>query len=185
VTRPPPQNLPKPPNLPQNPPHAPHPPPPQVPPELFSESFAFRDESVATTGVRSYALGVRKLFDQETARAELITVTVGDASPSGNGGGGGSITAVWRLQGRVNLPGRPTIPPYVVTTRLEVDASGLICGQVDEFDAPGWKLLAGALLGPWAGPPPAPPADELRAAAAAAGRPSVVRPGAGARKRAG
>lgn len=47
-----------------------------VPPELFSDGFAFKDESVATNGIKSYALGVRKLFDQATARAELVSVNV-------------------------------------------------------------------------------------------------------------
>ena len=40
---------------------------------------------------------------------------------------------------------------------------GLLSTQLDEFTVPGWQLLAGALLGAWAGPPPAPPAEQLRA----------------------
>jgi hypothetical protein len=31
---------------------------------LFADNFAFKDESVATTGIKAYATGVRKLFDQ-------------------------------------------------------------------------------------------------------------------------
>ncbi|KAI8474507.1 MAG: hypothetical protein J3K34DRAFT_492699 [Monoraphidium minutum] len=146
-----------------------------VPPELFSDAFVFKDDSVATSGIRSYALGVRKLFDQETARAELITVTAAAAGGGeGGAGGGASLTATWRLEGRVNLPLRPTIAPFVVTTTLGLDGRGLVASQLDEFSAPGWRLLAGALLGAWAGPPAAPAAAALRAAAAAAGRPGVV-----------
>eukprot|EP00798_Chlamydomonas_sp_ICE-L_P003320 gene3320-13350_t len=126
----------------------------RVVPTLFSDEFVFKDDSVATTGIKSYALGVRKLFCQETSRAELITV---EAKPQKN-----AVEVVWRLEGRVNLPFRPTIAPYVVTTTLEVDDRGLVNSQLDEFSVPGWKLLAGALLGAWAGPPPAPSVEELR-----------------------
>lgn len=195
---------------------------------------------MATTGIRSYALGVRKLFDQvgtargfdqaqppqawlvgagvctgrarsrrgaaargalpdagrgglatirhqranvvlgtrvprppaqETSRAELVAVASDAAA--------GTITAAWRLEGRVSLPLRPRISPFVVVTTLGTDAAGLVCSQVDAFEVPGWRLLAGALLGAWAGPPAAPPVDELRAAARAAGREGVVE-GAGA-----
>ncbi|GBF88967.1 hypothetical protein Rsub_01466 [Raphidocelis subcapitata] len=137
-----------------------------VPPELFSDSFVFKDDSVATSGIRSYALGVRKLFDRSTARAELVAVEPDAAARA--------LVVTWRLEGRVNLPFKPEIPPYVVITTLTTDDLGLICGQLDEFTVPGWRLLAGALLGAWAGPPPAPPAAELRAAAAVEGRPGVV-----------
>jgi len=126
----------------------------EVDPTLFADNFAFKDDSVATTGIQSYAEGVRKLFDQETARAELISV---EPAPEKN-----AVVVVWRLEGRVNLPGRPTIPPYVVTTTLGTNSEGLINSQLDEFGAPGWQLLTGALLGAWAGPPPAPPAARLR-----------------------
>lgn len=36
----------------------------EVDARLFSDNFAFKDESVATTGIKAYATGVRKLFDQ-------------------------------------------------------------------------------------------------------------------------
>lgn len=36
----------------------------EVDPRLFADNFAFKDESVATTGIKAYATGVRKLFDQ-------------------------------------------------------------------------------------------------------------------------
>lgn len=33
---------------------------------IFSDEFMFKDESVATAGIKAYATGVRKLFDQVT-----------------------------------------------------------------------------------------------------------------------
>lgn len=76
---------------------------------------------------------MRKLFDQATARAELISV---EAGPDHSDHDRPVITATWRLEGRVNLPLKPAIPPYVVTTKLGVGADGLIVSQLDEFDAP-------------------------------------------------
>jgi hypothetical protein len=104
---------------------------------------------------------VRKLFDQATSKVELISVTPQPDSKA--------IVVIWRLEGRVNLPFKPKIKPYVVTTTLGVDAdSGLINSQVDEFSVPGWDLLLSIVLGEGFGAKPAPPVEELRAAAAAA-----------------
>jgi hypothetical protein len=36
----------------------------EVDPSLFSEKFKFVDDSVSTEGIKNYARGVRKLFDQ-------------------------------------------------------------------------------------------------------------------------
>ena len=47
-----------------------------VDPSLFSDAFAFQDESVATTGIKSYAYGVRKLFDQVGVRRVGVRVVV-------------------------------------------------------------------------------------------------------------
>lgn len=99
---------------------------------------------------------------QATSKAELISVT---AEPSSN-----TIVVVWRLEGRVNLPFKPKIKPYVVTTTFGIDEQGLICSQLDEFSVPGWDLLLSTLLGEGFGAKPAPPIEELRAAAAAAGQ---------------
>ena len=38
-----------------------------VDPSMFSDAYTFRDESVSVAGVRPYALGVRKLFDQASS----------------------------------------------------------------------------------------------------------------------
>jgi hypothetical protein len=96
---------------------------------------------------------------QETARAELISVMPRPATRD--------ILVLWRLEGRVNLPLKPAIKPYVVLTILGLNEQGLICSQVDEFTVPGWDLLLSTLLGHWLGAKPAPPVGELRAAAAA------------------
>lgn len=83
--------------------------------------------------------GVRKLFDQETSKAELITV---EADPAAQ-----QIVVTWRLEGRVNLPFKPKIKPYVVTTKLGLNSDGLICSQLDEFSVPGSDLLLSIIFG--------------------------------------
>ena len=54
---------------------------------VFAEGFEFKDDSVATKGIRSYALGVRKLFDQASggdarkrAGASVIPEEEGDTN---------------------------------------------------------------------------------------------------------
>lgn len=91
---------------------------------------------------------------QATSRAELIAVELDEQQRL--------IIVTWRLEGRVNLLLKPKICPYVVKTTFEVDDEGLISSQLDEFSVPGWRLLLGALLGPWAGPSPAEPVEKLR-----------------------
>lgn len=97
---------------------------------------------------------------QATSKAEIITVTA-DASSN-------TVVVIWRLEGRVNLPFKPRIKPYVVTTTFGIDSSsGLINSQLDEFAVPGWDLLLSTFLGQGFGAAPARPVGELRAAAAA------------------
>jgi Uncharacterized conserved protein (DUF2358) len=132
---------------------------------LFSDNFVFRDESVSTSGLRAYALGVRRLFDQASARCELVSVDVA-APQQQQQQQQQQLTVVWRLTGRVNLLWQPEIKPYVVTTTFTLEErTGLIVEQDDAFAVPGWDLLLSALLGHWLGAPPAPPVAELRAVA--------------------
>ncbi|CAM9974894.1 unnamed protein product [Laminaria digitata] len=117
---------------------------------LFSETFFFSDPQVSLTGVGKYAEGVAKLFDQEESRCDVIS-TVAD---------GEDIVVRWRLSGRVNLPFKPPIKPYVVTTTFERDAEGLLSTQRDEFAIAGWDILLHAVFpGHPFGAAPAPPVE--------------------------
>jgi hypothetical protein len=106
-----------------------------------------------------FACALANRLPQATSKVELIRVTADAAS--------NKIIVVWRLEGRVNLPFKPKIKPYVVTTTFEVDSKGLICSQLDEFAVPGWDLLLSTFLGEGFGAKPARPIEELRKAAAA------------------
>lgn len=138
----------------------------QVRPAYFSDDppFVFKDPDVTLMGVRAYALGVHRLFDQATSRAEIARVAVRQPS---------TIELAWRLSGGVTLgPFALSLKPYVVYTDLVVDERGLIVYQEDRFSIPPWDILLSALL-PALRPllsAAAPPIEELRAQLASEGR---------------
>ena len=114
----------------------------------------FVDPDVKLSGIEEYARGVRTLFDQRTARAQILSCSVNATYPN-------TITATWRLSGRVNIgPAGLPIKPYICYTDFTVDAnSGLIVRQEDSFDVPGWDIVLSALfpfLIGWATKAPAP-----------------------------
>ena len=68
-----------------------------VNPAYFSNDFLFQDPDVTLNGIEQYAKGVNTLFDQDTARAEIIeTVVNPELGPN-------VITCTWRLSGKVNI----------------------------------------------------------------------------------
>eukprot|EP00899_Mesostigma_viride_P029097 jgi/Mesvir1/9372/Mv08987-RA.1 len=118
---------------------------------LFASDFFFGDPSVNVVGVDNYADGVRRLFDQSVSRLDIISAEV--INPT-------QILIVWRLEGRVNLPFKPTLKPYVVRTTYTVDKQGLLCRQEETFDIPSWDVVLSAFvpaLGYAIGAPAAPP----------------------------
>ena len=146
----------------------------RVLPELFAEDdFVFRDPDVTVEGLRAYAEGVHRLFDQATARAEVVEVAYDPARAAE--AGRDVVVVTWRLSGRVNLgPFRPSLKPYVVRTDVHLRATdGLIVMQEDHFTIPSWDIGL-SIVAPWLPflAPPAPPVQELRAAAAEASGPA-------------
>jgi hypothetical protein len=128
-----------------------------VDPSIFSESFSFKDPDVKLTGIKEYAFGVNKLFDQATSRAEVIDVQVIDTKER-------IITVTWRLEGKVRVGLGIRIKPYIVLTDYKVDKEGLIYFQEDRFSIPGYDILLSAFF-PFLIPflsPPALPISALR-----------------------
>jgi len=126
-----------------------------VNPSYFADEFKFEDPDVKVNGIEDYAKGVRKIFDQDTAKAEIISSKVTDTN---------QITITWRLSGNVNIgPAGLTIKPYICYTDFTVDdETGLIVFQEDRFDIPGWDILLSALFPFLIGKvtsPPAPPVE--------------------------
>eukprot|EP00322_Chrysochromulina_rotalis_P013326 CAMPEP_0115834264 /NCGR_PEP_ID=MMETSP0287-20121206/3595_1 /TAXON_ID=412157 /ORGANISM="Chrysochromulina rotalis, Strain UIO044" /LENGTH=731 /DNA_ID=CAMNT_0003287697 /DNA_START=74 /DNA_END=2271 /DNA_ORIENTATION=+ len=155
-------------------------------PAYFSDTFTFSDPDGSIAGYEAYCRQVRRLFDQQSARCEVICCSV--TAPN-------TITVVWRARygdlkspakefqepvrrrsthqrvlaragtsGKINLGSLSIeLKPYVVTTTLQTDPTdGLVVSQRDDFDFDGPSLLAYQL-------PPlrpllraAPTANELR-----------------------
>lgn len=125
-------------------------------PQLFSDDFRFSDPDVSLQGFENYCRQVRRLFDQDTSRCEVVCCAV--TAPH-------TLTVVWRNSGKVNLgPLGVELKPYLVTTTLKTSpADGLIVSQVDDFvaDGAGLALYQVPLLRSLTAPA-APRAEELR-----------------------
>ena len=124
-----------------------------IDPTFFSDDFVFEDPDVKVKGVREYALGVRKIFDQTVSRAEIVQVDINRGGPEN------SFTVTWRLSGRVNIGFGLNIKPYLVFTDFVVSPTDLlIVSQVDRFSIPGYDILLSALF-PFLIPFLSPPAE--------------------------
>jgi hypothetical protein len=108
--------------------------------ELYNKEW-FVTGDVKLSGIEDYARGVNKLFDQETARAEIISTVRNNTTPN-------TITCTWRLSGKVNIGPGLSIKPYICYTDFTVDENdGLIIMQEDRFSIPGADILLSATLG--------------------------------------
>lgn len=115
-----------------------------VNPSFFSEDFKFQDPDVKVESIEDYSKGVRKIFNQSTSRAEIISTIVNEEASSSERP---VITVTWRLSGGVNIGFGLDIKPYIVYTDLVVDpTTSLIIFQEDRFDVPSWDILLSALF---------------------------------------
>ena len=125
---------------------------------LFSDNFTFQDPDVKLKGIQSYSEGVRKIFNQEVSKAEIVSTVVNSTIPN-------TITVTWRLEGAVNIGPGLRIKPYIVYTDLKTSPTdGLVVFQEDRFSISGTDILLSALF-PFLQrflAPPAPPIEILR-----------------------
>eukprot|EP00210_Caulerpa_lentillifera_P006956 g6651.t1 len=116
---------------------------------LFSDSFNFRDPLVNVNSIKEYASGVSRLFTEGT-QMDIVSV---------EGTGDREIKMKWRLEAVLNLPFRPKVKAYYVTTYFRTNDEGLICEQEEFFSIPEWELVA-SIFFPNLGTPPAPPVEK-------------------------
>ena len=110
-----------------------------VNPSYFSKDFRFQDPDVKVDSIEDYSKGVRKIFDQETARAEILSTLVNEEASTAERP---IITIKWRLSGGVNIGFGLTIKPYIVYTDFVIDPeTSLVIFQEDRFDSPSWDIL--------------------------------------------
>jgi len=111
----------------------------RVNPSYFSKEFEFQDPDVQLKGIEEYARGVRKLFDQDTSRAEIISTVVNTTMSTIETP---IITCTWRLSGKVNIGYGLPIKPYIIYTDFTIDPkTSLITMQEDRFSLPPWDIL--------------------------------------------
>jgi hypothetical protein len=110
-----------------------------VNPSFFSDHFRFEDPQVKLAGIEDYSKGVAKIFDQSTARAEIVSTIVNEELSTPDRP---VITCKWRLSGGVNLGPGLQIKPYIVYTDFGIDPETmLIVFQEDRFSLPSWDIL--------------------------------------------
>jgi hypothetical protein len=110
----------------------------QANPSYFSDEFEFQDPDVKLSGIRKYCEGVNKLFNQDTARAEIISTVVNTTTSDNRP----VITCTWRLSGGIDIGPGITIKPYIVYTDFVIDPDTmLIVFQEDRFSIPSWDIL--------------------------------------------
>ena len=77
---------------------------------------------------------------------------------------GDAIVAEWRLAGRLGLPWKPSIKPFVGRTTFTLDENGLVIRHVEEWSLPAWDAFLAALVPSLnLGAAPAPAIPELLA----------------------
>ena len=112
----------------------------KVDPSFFSDDFVFEDPDIKVTGIKDYAYGTNKIFNQVTSRGEILNVIINDTVPH-------CITVNWRLEGNVNIGPGFKIKPYLISTDFRVSPeNGLITSSLDRFSIPGYDIVLSALF---------------------------------------
>mmetsp|Transcript_16050 Transcript_16050/g.50312 ORF Transcript_16050/g.50312 Transcript_16050/m.50312 type:complete len:263 (-) Transcript_16050:341-1129(-) len=123
--------------------------------------FDAPDPDMPVRGAAKFADALSGLFDSRRSRCDLVEIRVS---------GRDEVKALWRLEGVLRLPWRPTITPFIGETTYTLDDDGLVASHLERwscsvFDAFLSAVLAPDLLDrhPWLPqrPPPPPPLDHL------------------------
>ena len=110
--------------------------------------FDSPDPDMPVRSPEVFASALKGLFDRRSSSLELLEEPrlMGDA-----------IVAEWRLAGRLGLPWKPSIKPFVGRTTFTLDENGLVTRHVEEWSLPAWDAFLAALvpsLGVGAAPAP-------------------------------
>ena len=119
-----------------------------------------------------FASALKGLFDRRSSSLELLE----EPRLVGN-----DIVAEWRLAGRLGLPWKPSIKPFIGRTTFTLDGNGLVIRHVEEWSLPAWDAFLAALVPSLhLGAAPAPSISELWNRALKARRRSIEAGCAGA-----
>ncbi len=117
--------------------------------------FDSPDPDMPVRSPEVFASALKGLFDRRSSSLELLEEPrlMGDA-----------IVAEWRLAGRLGLPWKPSIKPFVGRTTFSLDENGLVIRHVEEWSLPAWDAFLAALVPSLnLGAAPAPAISELLA----------------------
>jgi hypothetical protein len=115
--------------------------------------FDSPDPDMPVRSPEIFASALKGLFDRRSSTLELLE----EPHLVDN-----VIVAEWRLAGKLGLPWRPMIKPFVGRTTFTLDGSGLVTSHVEEWSLPAWDAFLATLLPSLQlGAPPAPSAAEL------------------------
>ena len=84
---------------------------------IYADNCRFRDPTTDVVGLKRYILAVSSLFEPETSRADLLSIRTISTS---------EIRMEWVLEGQLQLPWKPYIPPVRGTTKYRVNSEGLV-----------------------------------------------------------
>ena len=117
--------------------------------------FDSPDPDMPVRSPEVFASALKGLFDRRSSSLELLE----EPRLVGN-----DIVAEWRLAGRLGLPWKPSIKPFVGRTTFTLDDHGLVTRHVEEWSLPAWDAFLAALVPSLhLGAAPAPSISELLA----------------------
>lgn len=100
------------------------------------------DPDMPVQGLRKFALTVAQLFIHSESHSELVRPLDIDQNKH-------TITAYWRISGKLNLPWQPRVKPWTGSTVYSIDThTGLIEKHVEQWDITVLEAFAQALF-PW------------------------------------
>ena len=99
--------------------------------------FDSPDPDMPVRSPEVFASALKGLFDRRSSSLELLE----EPRLVGN-----DIVAEWRLAGRLGLPWKPSIKPFVGRTTFTLDDHGLVTRHVEEWSLPAWDAFLAALV---------------------------------------
>lgn len=101
--------------------------------------FDAPDPDMPVRGAAKFADALSGLFDPRVSYCDLLDIRVADNS---------TLVALWRLEGVLRLPWRPTVAPFVGETTYTLDDARLIASHVERWSCTATEAFASAVVPP-------------------------------------
>lgn len=119
--------------------------------ELYHPSCVFDgpDPDTPVVGTEKWCAATAGLFDQRASRVDLLYIQIVDQS---------TVRASWRIEGKLALPWKPSIKPFVGDTIYRFDERGLVRSHFERWSISALDAFVSVVF-PSFGAQPAPPLD--------------------------